>query len=81
MALFRIDDKTPTLDPTAWVAESAQVIGAVSLGVDASIWFGAVLRGDNEVIWVGQGSNVQDNAVLPTCSHGEGTPTAMSGRS
>ncbi len=64
MALFRIDDKTPTLDPTAWVAESAQVIGAVSLGVDASIWFGAVLRGDTEMLTIGRGSNVQDGSVL-----------------
>ena len=64
MALFRLDDKTPTLDPTAWVAESAQVIGAVSLGVDASIWFGAVLRGDTEMLTIGRGSNVQDGSVL-----------------
>ncbi len=64
MAIFRLDDKTPTLDPTAWVADSAQVIGAVSLGVDASVWFGAVLRGDTELLTVGRGSNVQDGSVL-----------------
>ncbi len=64
MAIFRLDDTTPTLDPTAWVAESAQVIGAVSLGVDASVWFGAVLRGDTEMLTIGRGSNVQDGSVL-----------------
>ena len=64
MAIFRLDDTNPTIDPTAWVAESAQVIGAVSLGVDASVWFGAVLRGDTELLSVGRGSNVQDGSVL-----------------
>ena len=64
MALFRLDDKMPTLDPTAWVAESAQVIGSVSLGVDASVWFGAVLRGDTEMLAIGRGSNVQDGSVI-----------------
>ena len=74
MALFRLDDKTPTVDPTAWVAESAQVIGAVSLGVDASIWFGAVLRGDTEMLTIGRGSNVQDGSVLHADS---GQPTTV----
>jgi carbonic anhydrase/acetyltransferase-like protein (isoleucine patch superfamily) len=64
MAIFRLDDKTPTIDPSAWVAESAQVIGSVTLGVDASVWFGAVLRGDTELLTVGRGSNVQDGSVL-----------------
>ena len=64
MAIFRLDDKTPTIDRTAWVAESAHVIGSVSLGVDASVWFGAVLRGDTELLTVGRGSNVQDGSVL-----------------
>ncbi|MCB8883870.1 gamma carbonic anhydrase family protein [Acidisoma cellulosilytica] len=49
-----------------WIAPNATVIGRVTLCRDASIWWGAVLRGDNERITVGQGSNVQDNAVLHT---------------
>ncbi len=72
MAIFRLDDKTPTLDPTAWVADSAQVIGSVSLGVDVSVWFGAVLRGDTEMLTIGRGSNVQDGSVLHA-DHGQPT--------
>lgn len=54
-------------DETAfWVSPTATLIGRVVLKRDASIWFGAVLRGDNEPILVGEGSNVQDNAVLHT---------------
>jgi carbonic anhydrase/acetyltransferase-like protein (isoleucine patch superfamily) len=49
-----------------WIAPSADVIGMVRVMLDASIWFGAVLRGDNEWITVGQGSNVQDGSVLHT---------------
>ena len=53
-------------DDSAWVAPGAFVIGTVRLQRDASIWFGAVLRGDNELIDIGEGSNVQDGAVLHT---------------
>jgi carbonic anhydrase/acetyltransferase-like protein (isoleucine patch superfamily) len=49
-----------------WIAPSATVIGRVRLAAEASVWWGAVLRGDNEWITLGQGSNVQDNAVLHT---------------
>ncbi len=49
-----------------WIAPSATVIGRVRLAADASVWWGAVLRGDNEWITLGPGSNVQDNAVLHT---------------
>ncbi|WP_419759850.1 gamma carbonic anhydrase family protein [Acidisoma sp.] len=49
-----------------WIAPTATVIGRVRLGADASVWWGAVLRGDNEWITIGRGSNVQDNAVLHT---------------
>ena len=64
MAIFRLDETSPSIDPTAWVAESARVIGSVVLGVDASVWFGAVLRGDTELLTVGRGSNVQDGSVV-----------------
>lgn len=74
MAIFRLDDRTPSLDPSAWVADSAQVIGSVSLGVDASVWFGAVLRGDTESITIGRGSNIQDGSVIHADS---GQPTMI----
>ncbi len=54
----------PRVDPTAWVADSAQVMGNVTLEADASIWFGVVIRGDNEPITIGEGSNIQDASVL-----------------
>ena len=64
MALYQLDDIAPTLAPTAWVADSAQVIGNVELGEGASVWFGAVLRGDNERLTVGPGTNIQDGSVV-----------------
>ena len=65
--IYALDGTTPRTDGmTFWVAPNAAVIGDVILGRDASVWWGAVLRGDNECITVGDGSNVQDNAVLHT---------------
>ena len=49
-----------------WIAPNAVLVGKVKLEVDASIWFGAVLRGDNELLHIGEGSNVQDGSVLHT---------------
>ena len=66
MAIYQLDDDIPRIADTAWVADSAQVIGRVELQEGASVWFGAVLRGDNEWITVGRGSNVQDGSVLHT---------------
>ncbi len=64
MAIYQLGDTAPDIAPTAWVADSAQVIGAVTLGEDASVWFGAILRGDTERLSIGRGSNVQDGSVL-----------------
>ena len=64
MAIYRLDDRAPRLHPGAWVADSATVLGDVELDEDASVWFGAVLRGDTERLRVGRGSNVQDGSVL-----------------
>lgn len=64
MALYAIDDKTPQLAEGAWIADSAQVIGDVTLGPLASVWFGALVRADNEPMTIGAGSNVQEAAVL-----------------
>ncbi len=66
MAIYQLGDDAPRLADGAWVAASAQVIGRVALGAGASVWFGAVLRGDNEWITVGAGSNVQEGSVLHT---------------
>jgi carbonic anhydrase/acetyltransferase-like protein (isoleucine patch superfamily) len=64
MALYELDGIAPQLGASAWVADSAQVIGNVVLGDDANIWFGVVIRGDTETIRVGRGSNIQDASVL-----------------
>jgi carbonic anhydrase/acetyltransferase-like protein (isoleucine patch superfamily) len=64
--IFELDGHAPEIDPTAWVAPTATVIGKVRLGPGASVWFGAVLRGDTEWIEVGEGSNVQENSVFHT---------------
>ncbi|MCZ4314086.1 gamma carbonic anhydrase family protein [Comamonadaceae bacterium G21597-S1] len=64
MATYALGELSPSIDPSAWVADSAQVIGNVSLAPDVSIWFGAVLRGDTEHMRIGRGSNIQDGSVL-----------------
>ena len=64
MAVYQLDDQVPQLAEGAWVADSAQVIGNVELAENASIWFGAILRGDNELLRIGRNSNVQDGSVL-----------------
>jgi len=66
MAIYELDGRQPRLGQGAWVADSAQVIGAVELADNANIWFGAVLRGDNELIRIGRNSNIQDLSVLHT---------------
>jgi carbonic anhydrase/acetyltransferase-like protein (isoleucine patch superfamily) len=66
MAVYQLDDDTPDIAPDAWVADSAEVIGRVVLGPQASVWYGAVLRGDNARITIGRASNVQDGSVLHT---------------
>ena len=64
MAIYQLDDLKPAIHPTAWVADSACVMGNVTLAENASVWFGVVIRGDTSIITVGRGSNVQDNSVL-----------------
>lgn len=56
--------KSPVIDASAFIAPNASIIGDVTVGADSSVWFGAVLRGDEAPIAIGRGSNVQDNAVL-----------------
>ena len=64
MAIYQLDDFTPSIHPSVWLADNAQVMGNVTLAEGTSVWFGAVLRGDTSTITVGKGSNVQDNSVL-----------------
>ena len=68
MSIFTLDGEAPDLpaDGRYFIAPDANVIGRVRLGVDASVWFGATLRGDNEWIDIGARSNVQDGSVLHT---------------
>lgn len=64
MAIYELDGRAPQLADSAWVADSAQVIGDVTLGEDVSIWFGSVLRGDTSNLQIGAGTNIQDGSVL-----------------
>ena len=64
--IWQLDGIAPSVDPDAWVAPDAQVMGRVSLAAGVGIWFGAVLRGDNEPITVGEATNIQECCVLHT---------------
>lgn len=68
MAIYELDGQAPEFpaDGLYWVAESAVVIGKVRLKSEASVWYGSVLRGDNEWIELGEGSQIQDNCTLHT---------------
>ena len=66
MSIYALDDVVPLISETAWVADSAQVIGQVELAENASVWFGTVIRGDSDSIRIGRRSNVQDASVLHT---------------
>ena len=68
MAIYELDGQRPDLpaDERYWIAESAVVIGTVRLKRDASVWYGASLRGDNEWVEVGERSNIQENCILHT---------------
>ena len=66
MPVYQLEGKCPRIASGVWVADSAQVIGDVHLGENVSIWFNAVLRGDNDPIVLGEGCNVQDGCVLHT---------------
>ena len=66
MAIYQLGDDAPHIDPSAWVAESANLIGKVTLGAQSTVWFGVTIRGDNERITIGAGSNVQEGTVMHT---------------
>lgn len=66
MAIYQLGDDAPELHDTAWIADSASVIGKVHLGEHASVWYGSVVRGDTDHIRIGARSNIQDLSVLHT---------------
>ena len=74
MPVYRLGDKTPQLAAGVWIAPNATVIGDVRLAENVSIWWNAVLRGDNDPIAIGANSNIQDGSVLHT---DEGVPMAI----
>ncbi|MGB1147731.1 MAG: gamma carbonic anhydrase family protein [Alphaproteobacteria bacterium] len=64
--IFELDGKRPDIHPEAYIAPGAVLMGDIRVAKGASVWFNAVLRGDNEYIEIGKGANVQDGAVLHT---------------
>lgn len=64
--IYTLAQRTPEIHPTSYIAPSADIIGSVVVGECASVWFNAVLRGDNDTIHIGTRSNIQDGAVLHT---------------
>lgn len=64
MTIYQLDEHTPQVHPTAFVADNAQVVGRVTLGEGSSVWFNTVIRADNEPMTIGAGSNIQDGSVL-----------------
>jgi len=64
--IYALGDRVPELAADCFVAPNASIIGSVSLAARASVWFGAVVRGDNDWIHIGEESNIQDNAVVHT---------------
>jgi carbonic anhydrase/acetyltransferase-like protein (isoleucine patch superfamily) len=74
MPVFRLGDKSPQLSAGVWIAPNATVIGDVRLAENVSIWWNAVLRGDNDPIAIGTNSNIQDGSVMHT---DEGVPLTV----
>lgn len=68
MSIYSLDDRMPQLPKAGkyWIADNASIIGNIVISEDVGIWFGAVLRGDNEQIFIGEGSNIQDQCMLHT---------------
>ena len=66
MTLYSLDGVSPQISDDSWIAPDASVIGKIVIQEGASVWFGATLRGDNEEIVIGKGSNVQENSIIHT---------------
>lgn len=66
MPIYQLGEEIPQIDASAYIADSANIIGKVKVGVNASVWFDATARGDNEWIVIGNNSNVQEASILHT---------------
>lgn len=77
MAVYSLDTIEPVVDPSAFIAPNATLIGRVRIGKDSSVWFNTVIRADFEAITIGEGSNIQD---LTMCHADEGKPLAIGNR-
>ncbi|MBK7847298.1 MAG: gamma carbonic anhydrase family protein [Zoogloea sp.] len=66
MPIYRLGERAPEMQEGVWIADNATVIGDVRLGKNVNVWFGAILRGDNDPITIGENTNVQDGSVLHT---------------
>lgn len=64
MPVYSLSEKTPQIHQTAWIAETATIIGSATLGEQSSAWFGVTIRADNAPIQIGARSNIQENTVL-----------------
>ena len=74
MPIYRLGEHTPQMQEGVWIADTATVIGDVHLGRNVNLWFGAILRGDNDPITIGDDTNIQDGSVLHT---DEGVPLTI----
>jgi carbonic anhydrase/acetyltransferase-like protein (isoleucine patch superfamily) len=66
MAIYQLGEHAPDVDPSAYISDTANVIGKARIEANATIWFGVTIRGDNELINIGENSNVQEGAILHT---------------
>src|SRR5690606_16408269 len=66
MSIYRLAERQPQIDPTAFIAPGAHVVGSAVLHAQTSVWFSATIRADNDIITIGARSNVQEGAVLHT---------------
>ena len=66
MAIYQLGEHAPDIDPSAYITDSANIIGKARIEAKANIWFGVTIRGDNELIVVGENSNVQEGCILHT---------------
>lgn len=64
--IYELDGQNPVIHDSAWVAPGCHIIGKVVMEADSSVWFGTTIRGDNEAILIGRGTNVQENCVFHT---------------
>jgi len=76
MPIYAVGDKVPRIHPDAFIAPTASIVGDVRIGAGASVWYGAVVRGDTSYAVIGEGANVQDGAAV----HGRAELPALIGR-